>query len=292
MDNAIAFLIAHETPRAESIKESNDSFDYALSTFCRVAPRARAVLLTGETGTGKTRMARFVHEMSPRRALPYLVVDCGILSPNPIERGLFGHVKGAFGGAVHDCVGKLANFEGGTLLLDEVNRLPLPLQGKLLRALDDQNFAPVGARVRSCVIAASSVPLEHEILAGRFQADLCSSLNEVAFHLPPLRQRRSVIATLALRFLREAAARGRADVTGLSIGAVQALEHYDWPGNIRELRNVIERALALCEEGEVREVDLPNIVRLAKDSHTKVKEEEEALRHHGNNWLRPAVAND
>jgi DNA-binding NtrC family response regulator len=300
MDNVVPLLIAHELSLAESIKESHGSLDSVLSTFCRVAPRETAVLLTGETGTGKTRLARLIHDLSPRRAAPFLVVDCGSLSPNLIERELFGHVKGTFRGLVRDPVGKLAAVAGGTLLLDEVNHLPLLLQGKLLRALDDRHFEPVGSEVRPCLIAASSVPLEQEVLAGRFRADLYARLNEVAFYLPPLRQQRSAIAALALRFLREAAAQSESDVTGLESAAVQALERYDWPGNIRELRNVVERCVALCSEREVSERDLPDIVRQAQVLHTEVKEEgperglepdreeAEVLRRLENNWLRVA----
>jgi DNA-binding NtrC family response regulator len=233
----------------------------------RVAPQDTTLLLTGETGTGKTRLARLIHELSPRRGQPFLIVDCGALSASLIESELFGHVKGAFTGADRDRPGKLAAAGRGTLLLDEVNSLPLPLQGKLLRAVDERVFEPVGGNapqpVQARLVAASNVPLGREAAEGRFRSDLYYRLGVVHFHLPPLRQRRGEVAALAARFLAEFAARNRPDVTGLSAAAVQALEGYDWPGNVRELRNAVERAAALCHGPEVLPEDLPGDVREA-----------------------------
>jgi DNA-binding NtrC family response regulator len=277
----------------------------------RVAPQDTTVLLTGETGAGKTRLARLIHELSPRRAEPFLVVDCGALSASLIESELFGHAKGAFTGADRDRPGKLAAAGRGTLLLDEVNSLPLPLQAKLLRAADDRVFEPVGSNkpqpVRARLIAASSAPLDREVQAGRFRPDLYYRINVVGFHLPPLRERRSAVAALARRFLHEAAARNRPDVTGIAAAALRALEGYDWPGNIRELRNVVERAAALCVGPEVQETDLPEALFAAEAARPAAaalaaigtlaasKEEaearriQEALRRHNNNRLRAAA---
>jgi two-component system, NtrC family, response regulator HydG len=233
----------------------------------RVVPQDTTLLLTGETGTGKTRLARLIHELSPRRTEPFVVVDCGAISPHLIESEIFGHVKGAFTGADRDRPGKLAAVGGGTLLLDEINSLPLLLQAKLLRAVDERVFEPVGSErsqpMRARLIAATNAPLDDEVAAGRFRADLYFRINVVGFYLPPLRDRRASIAPLAHKFLTELAARNRPDVGGMTPGVVQALEGYDWPGNIRELRNTIERAVALCPGPSIQLLDLSEAVRLA-----------------------------
>src|SRR5262249_18983745 len=164
-----------------------------------------------------------------------------------------------------DRPGKLAAAAAGTLLLDEVNSLPLPLQAKLLRAVDERVFEPVGSNkpqpLRARLIAVSNAPLEQEVAAGRFRGDLYYRLNVVGFYLPPLRDRRAAIAPLAGQFLAEFAARNRPDVRGLAAPAVRALEGYGWPGNVRELRNVVERAVALCPGPEVLLRDLPEPLR-------------------------------
>src|SRR5262249_44112966 len=164
----------------------------------RVGPQDTTLLFTGETGTGKTRMARLIHELSPRRDEPFLVVDCGALSPTLIESEMFGHVKGAFTGAERDRAGKFAAVGGGTLLLDEINSLPRELQSKLLRAVDERVFEPVGSNtslpLRARLITAANVPLDREVVEGRFRADLFYRLNVVGFYLAPLRERRAAVA--------------------------------------------------------------------------------------------------
>jgi DNA-binding NtrC family response regulator len=232
-----------------------------MEQIVRVAALEATILLGGETGTGKTRLARLIHELSPRRHLPFLVVNCGALSATLIESELFGHVKGAFTGADRDHVGKFAEVGRGTLLLDEIDALPPPLQAKLLRAVEERVFEPVGSNrslpVQARLIAASNRPLDEEAAASRFRSDLYYRLNVISFTLPPLRGRRETIPALAREFLAEIAARSGREVFAISVDALRAMQAYEWPGNIRELRNVIERAVALSVSLEIELEDLP-----------------------------------
>jgi DNA-binding NtrC family response regulator len=275
------------------------------------------VLLTGQTGTGKTRLARLLHELSPRRAEPFLTVDCAALSAELVQSELFGHVKGSFTGADRDRTGKLAAAGRGTLLLDEVNSLPLALQAKLLRAVDERVFEPLGSNrtqpLKARLVVASNADLQAEVSAGRFRADLFHRLNVVGFFLPPLRDRPAAVAPLARRFLAEFAARNRPDVTGLTEAALRALGRYSWPGNVRELRNALERAVALCPGPEVTPEDLPPAVRACEGAppvavapsqgrevevpstlaqskqEVELRRIQEALHSHRNNRLRAAA---
>jgi two-component system response regulator HydG len=236
-----------------------------LTQIRRVASQDTTILLTGETGTGKTMLARQIHEISPRKNRPFTVVDCSALAASLIESEMFGHVRGAFTGADKERQGKFAAAGEGTLVLDEVNSLPLALQAKLLRAVEDRVFEPLGSNqvlpLRARIIAVSNLPLEQEVAKERFRADLFYRLNVVGFRLPPLRERTGEILHLARRFLSEHPVAQAQGIIGISPEALTALETYGWPGNVRELRNVIERVAALCTGRIVSLVDLPESVR-------------------------------
>jgi two-component system, NtrC family, response regulator HydG len=239
----------------------------------RVAPQETFLLFEGETGTGKTRLARLVHELSPRHKQPFLVVNCGALAENLIESELFGHVRGAFTGADRDRIGKFAAAGKGTLLLDEIDSLTPMLQAKFLRAVEERIYEPVGSnkpmKMEARLIVASNRSLAQEVDEGRFRSDLYFRLNVVSFYMPPLRERREIIPHLADHFVAALSTRNRRPIHAVSEEAQEALLSYDWPGNIRELRNVIERAVALCPKPRIEISDLPDVVQSSLESHSR-----------------------
>ena len=230
----------------------------------KVAPMRTTVLITGESGTGKERVARALHEQSDRRDKPFLVVNCGALPEQLMESELFGHEKGSFTGAAARTLGLFREADGGTLLLDEVGELPLSLQVKLLRVLQERKVRPVGASseiaVDVRVLAATNRDVETDVRAGKFRQDLYYRLNVIRVELPPLRERREDIARLVERFVKRYATELGKDVRGLTPDAMRALDGYAFPGNVRELENMVERAVALASSPTIGLGDLPSTV--------------------------------
>ena len=215
-----------------------------------VASTTATVLIHGETGTGKELVARAIHNLSPRRERPLVKVNCAAIAPGLVESELFGHVKGAFTGAVDRRIGRFEHADGGTLFLDEVTELPLEIQAKLLRVLQEHEFEPVGSnktvRVDVRILAATNRSLAEEVKAGRFRMDLYYRLLVVPVELPPLRHRREDIPALAAHFVARHSRQFGRRIERISPAMMQQLLAYDWPGNIRELENVLARQVVLC----------------------------------------------
>jgi DNA-binding NtrC family response regulator len=237
----------------------------------RAAKSSISVLILGETGAGKEVLARTLHARSARAERPYLELNCAALAPSLLEGELFGHEKDAFTGATAARAGLLESADGGTVFLDEVGELPLPVQGKLLRVLEDRKVTRLGGRTPKKLdvrfVAATNRDLEADIAGGTFRQDLYFRLNGVSFVIPPLRARVVEIGPLAERFLADAGRQlDRAVPQRLSARTRAALERYPWPGNVRELRNLMERAAVLCERDEIAPGDLPAHVTAASPS--------------------------
>jgi transcriptional regulator with GAF, ATPase, and Fis domain len=239
-----------------------------------VATSRASVLLVGETGTGKEVIARNIHRLSPRADGPYVRVNCGALSESLLESELFGHVKGAFTGAVDNKTGRFEAAHGGTIFLDEINSMTHKLQVKLLRVLQEREFERVGEsrtiRVDTRVIGATNRFLEDEIEAGRFREDLYYRLNVVPIFLPPLRERTEDIPGLANYFLERYCEENRRDPVALPDDVLEKLKHSDWPGNVRELENYVERCVVLSH-GQPLQFDLmlPGHERRMRTAHGK-----------------------
>jgi len=228
------------------------------TTIARVAPGLSTVLVLGESGTGKELAARAIHRHSPRRERAFVAVDCTALTESLLESELFGHVRGAFTGAVQDTPGLFLEADGGTIFLDEIGDIGLPLQAKLLRVLQERQVRPVGGTqwrpVDVRIVAATNRDLAAAVAAGRFREDLYYRLNVVTLRLPPLRERRDDIPLLVDHLAHRAAAQCGKAVAGVSVAALAALRAHDWPGNVRELAHVLERSVALAR-GSVLDVD-------------------------------------
>jgi len=238
----------------------SEAFQRVMRKVPRLASSDATVLITGETGTGKEVVATAIHRESPRRYAPFIPVNCGALPEDLVENELFGHARGAYTGAASSGKGLLAEAEGGTIFLDELNSLSLSTQAKLLRFLQNREYRVLGstrllhANVR--IIAAANVDLGREISAGTFRADLYHRLHVLAVEMPPLRSRREDVPLLAEHFARRFGEIYGKDGVFFSATTLASLQRHDWPGNVRELQSAVERAVLLSPDRELREEDI------------------------------------
>jgi two-component system response regulator AtoC len=252
--------------RLENFVGSSPAVQEVLRQVRKVAPAKATVLVTGESGTGKELVARAIHDLSPRSAMPFVAVNCGAIPAELIESELFGHVRGAFTDASRDKKGLASEADGGTLFLDEIGELPLHLQVKLLRFLQDEQVRRVGdtrsEKVDVRVVAATARDLTRATREGLFREDLFYRLNVVSLRLPSLRERPDDVPALVEHFLaKHRRLRPEAPLRGVSPEALEALRSHRWPGNVRELEHAIERAVVLADGPMLEESDLPDDVR-------------------------------
>ena len=267
LESRVAALESQLSAEAQEIDLSTDSplMQRVVDVSFKAANSDATVLLLGESGTGKSVLAKAMHVRSPRRSAGFVTVSCPSLSRELLESELFGHVKGAFTGALLDTQGKVAAAEGGTLFLDEIGDLPLEIQAKLLRLLQEREYERVGEtrqrRANVRVISATNRDLELAVRDGRFREDLFYRLNVITIRLPPLRDRFQDLERIAKRQLEFFARRGGKQFLGFTPAALDAMRSYQWPGNLRELRNLIERAVILGNGDQIDMDDLTEIVQ-------------------------------
>jgi DNA-binding NtrC family response regulator len=246
-----------------------------------VADSRTTVLMAGESGTGKSLIARAIHHRSPRRDKPFIEVSCGALPETLLESELFGHMRGAFTGAVADKPGRFLAADGGTIFLDEINSASPMMQVKLLRVLQERTFEPVGSnqtvQVDARVILASNVDLAQLVAEGKFRQDLFYRINVMPIRLPPLRNRPGDIQRLALHFLRQFAAEAEREIIGFTDAAAAALQRYPWPGNVRELENAMEHAVVLCRRPRIDLEDLPEMITSTRPATAAARNDSDEL---------------
>jgi DNA-binding NtrC family response regulator len=244
------------------------------ATLAQVADTSCTVLITGESGTGKELVARSIVAGSARARGPFVPVNCAAIPPSLVESELFGHARGAFTGATTARAGRFAQADGGTIFLDEIGEMELGVQAKLLRLIQDGELYPVGEEVPQKIdvriLAATNRKLENEVAAGRFRADLFWRLNVIPVELPALRQRASDIPALCQAFIARANEKNRRNVTGIDADAMKALRRHGWPGNIRELENLIERLVIMRGSGLLTLNDLPASLRTSRETNSGV----------------------
>lgn len=255
----------------EHIIGRSEGIQSVLGLIERVADSDSTVLVTGESGTGKELVARAIHYNSTRADQPFIAINCGAIPSELLESELFGHVKGAFTGAISNRVGRFEMADGGTIFLDEIGDLEPALQVKILRAIQQKSFEPVGSpktiTVNVRVIAATNKNLEEQVAAGKFREDLFYRLNVIPITIPPLRERRSDIPLLFSHFMEIFNKNKGRKLTGVSSPTMDCLMNYSWPGNIRELENLVERLAILKGHGQIEVNDLPAKYRSAAISH-------------------------
>ena len=253
----------------ESILAKSREMLEIFRTVTKIADFKTTVLVTGESGTGKELVARAIHARSSRRGAPFVAINCGAIPENLLESELFGHKRGAFTDATSDRRGLFEEANGGTLLLDELGELPLNLQVKLLRVLQEETIRRLGdtkdVKVDTRIIAATHRDLAAEVKAGRFREDLFYRINVLPIHIPPLRSRREDVNLLIDHFIARNNVRLGTSIRGVSTEARKQLLEYAWPGNVRELENTIERAMVLAESDVLQPSDLPERIRDALD---------------------------
>ena len=239
---------------------SAPSMQPVLEAMTRVGPSGANVLITGDHGTGKEVVAQTLHALSSRASRPLVAVNTGGLAEGVFESELFGHVKGAFTDARTDRIGRFELADGGTIFLDEIGNVPMRQQAKLLRVLEAGEIERIGSsrsrKIDVRVISATNTDLQAACAAGQFREDLLFRLNTVEIHIPPLRERREDIPTLAVHFLRRYATRYRREIDGLDAASLQVMAQYSWPGNVRELEHTLERAVLMCRGREIQPADL------------------------------------